>query len=183
MCRHRGEHLPPVPASVGHARRYVSDALEEWAVDDGRDVATLLVSELVTNAVVHARSPITMTVSLAGDDLELAVGDNDPRMPVRRPTLAPDGLEERLTVWEAESGRGVSMVDALADEWGVTHLSRGKQVWFRLAVGSTWAERAACLCGGDAAATDGLTTYSLATGRTVVDMAGWGGPPGLPRQA
>jgi two-component sensor histidine kinase len=87
------------------------------------DDAVLLVSELVTNAVLHGAPPITVHIECdGGRELLVSVADEDPRSPVLR-----DGGPG------AESGRGIRLVDVVSDRWGVVnHPDDGKRVWFRL---------------------------------------------------
>lgn len=86
------------------------------------DEARLLVSELVTNAVVHGSPPVTMRVDCEGGrSMVVAVSDGSPRPPVRREA---DG--------SAVSGRGIALVDLLSDRWGVEVTETGKTTWFSL---------------------------------------------------
>lgn len=173
MCRHRAERFTPTPDSVSDAREFLRDTLREWEVEALADVATLLVSELVTNAVIHAGSPLQVTACVSEGVLEIAVRDNDSRLPSRRRgddlRRAVPSAEARMLAAEAESGRGIVLVDALALEWGVARLSDGKQVWFRLAVPEDWPGLTDCIC-PDAEAGDPATRW-LATGTRVTDMA------------
>jgi hypothetical protein len=86
------------------------------------DTAQLLVSELVTNALLHGRPPIVLQISCIEESgLQVDVTDTDPRLPVAEP-------------WDvdAERGRGIALVDMLSDDWGVQPAAPGKRVWFRL---------------------------------------------------
>jgi anti-sigma regulatory factor (Ser/Thr protein kinase) len=85
------------------------------------DTAKLLVSELVTNAVIHGTPPLLLRVSCREGVLRVGVSDTSPALPVIR-MLDPD----------AAHGRGVALVEVLADIWGVESNSAGKQVWFQL---------------------------------------------------
>ena len=85
------------------------------------DTAVLLVSELVTNAVLHAGSPVELALSLGRGRLRVEVGDRDPRPPLRM-----DHSEQSST------GRGLLLVDRAVDRWGVERLPSGKKVWFEL---------------------------------------------------
>jgi anti-sigma regulatory factor (Ser/Thr protein kinase) len=103
------------------ARRLVAGAARGHVPPRQRDVAILLVSEAVTNSVVHAHSPdVTVTVSCNGTTLAVTVTDRDPSLPH---VAATDPLDE--------GGRGLLLMDFLAAEWGVRPLAAGKQVWFR----------------------------------------------------
>jgi anti-sigma regulatory factor (Ser/Thr protein kinase) len=86
------------------------------------DVAQLLVSEVVTNAVLHGTPPITLQITCIEDvGLRVDVTDAAPSTPVL----------QHLGV-AADHGRGVALMDMLSDEWGVEPLDPGKRVWFRL---------------------------------------------------
>ena len=69
--------------------------------------------------------------------------------------------------WQAEGGRGLRLVELVADEWGVVDLPEGKQVWFRLDVGEGWPHRASCPCGGE-----DLEHVRLESGRYAVATPG-----------
>lgn len=108
--------------SSSHARRFVSAALERWDCEDALDTVQLLVTELVTNAVVHAGAKPSVAVILLPHALRVEVGDSDPSGPVARE--ASD---------EAESGRGLLLLDQMATRWGVETAADGKTVWFEVA--------------------------------------------------
>lgn len=114
--------FPATPASAGAARRLVRDTLAEWAVrDDLVETAVLLTSEVVTNAVLHARSEVNVFLSRLADRVRVAVQDNDAG-PIRR----------RRVKLEDQSGRGTELVETLSDGWGVERQGTAKQVWFEL---------------------------------------------------
>ena len=116
--------LPAAGQAAGMARRRVHDALALWGLRHLDETATLLVSELVGNAVRHAstdRSRLELRLEVAGTWLRIEVSDGDPRPPQPR---APSGLEE--------SGFGFVLVEALADKWGVRETATGKAVWIEL---------------------------------------------------
>jgi anti-sigma regulatory factor (Ser/Thr protein kinase) len=86
--------------------------------------AQLLVSELVTNAVRYGAPPIELQVRCAGDDrLQVRVRDSEPAVPKARAADA-----------DAESGRGLMLVDLVSDAWGHEDDSDGKAIWFTLRV-------------------------------------------------
>ena len=114
-------HLAPEPRSASAARRFVDETLGRWACGDLLDTVSLLVSELVTNAVLHARSEIEVGVHLLADRLRIEVGDSSDTLVRRRAAADDEG-----------SGRGMTMVDALAQAWGVDARPGGKVVWFEL---------------------------------------------------
>jgi anti-sigma regulatory factor (Ser/Thr protein kinase) len=103
----------------------VRDALEDSAVGtDVVETVELLTSEVITNALVHARSAPKLAVHVGGRSVRVEVADVSPVVPIRR------NIDEN-----ALSGRGIAIVDSLASEWGVTGLSsRGKTVWFEVAI-------------------------------------------------
>jgi anti-sigma regulatory factor (Ser/Thr protein kinase) len=113
--------LRPVAGSPAHARGFVSDTCEGWRIGRIAKIASLVASELVTNAVVHARTPLAISLRLAGVRLHVAVRDGDPR-PMQRP---PAGEGEQ----PVDHGRGLLILDAMADEWGCHPTADGKVVW------------------------------------------------------
>ena len=117
------QNLPCTTESADPARCLVSTALAVWAMDSLVDDAALVVSELVGNAVRHTRSHlIRVTVTrLAQDTVLVAVADRDKAEVVRR-NPGPDDT----------NGRGLMLVEALTERWGVTYLPWGKRVWAQL---------------------------------------------------
>jgi anti-sigma regulatory factor (Ser/Thr protein kinase)/anti-anti-sigma regulatory factor len=120
--------LPPIPAAAAAVRDFVRDLLDRWRIGLPDplliDRAVLLADELVTNAIVHARTEFRLRVALSGDQLRLAVHDDSPRQP-RLALLGPD----------AETGRGLRLVEQVAKAWGVHHHAEGgKTVWCTLAL-------------------------------------------------
>jgi anti-sigma regulatory factor (Ser/Thr protein kinase) len=119
--------LPAAGRAAGVARRRVRDALGSWGLWHLEETATLLVSELVGNAVRHARaggSRLELRLEAAGAWLRIEVSDGDRRLPLPR---VPSGLEE--------SGFGFVLVEALAGKWGVRETAAGKAVWIELDTG------------------------------------------------
>lgn len=115
--------LPPVPESATVARWLVTDLLRDVVPEDPRDTAALLTTELVSNAIRHTRDELTLTVRLEAGTLRVGVSDSSHR----RPHLVRVGGRDT-------SGRGLHLVEALADRWGVDAEGRGmgKTVWFEL---------------------------------------------------
>lgn len=147
MCRVVIKGFEPVVLSSGRARRWVAEHLACWELDEVMDVTTLLTSELVANAVVHAASGPGVVLAVTDGLVEVDVADSEHRLP--RP--AKPGLEGGVLPEEAllaDGGRGLLLVDALADEWGATRLADGKRVWFRLSA-ENWPHRSACCCHSD----------------------------------
>jgi anti-sigma regulatory factor (Ser/Thr protein kinase) len=113
--------FPAELASAAAARRFAESTLTEWGCGDLLDTVRLLVSELVINAVLHARTSGRLAIRMDGGELRVAVHDSSPS-PVRPrsyPTNAP-------------TGRGLMILDAMAEQWGVEEVPGGKAVWFSL---------------------------------------------------
>ncbi|MDF2092661.1 SpoIIE family protein phosphatase [Knoellia sp. 3-2P3] len=106
--------------SVSQARLFARRTLEEWGAEDLVDSATLLVSELVTNAVVHAGTTALLRLRLDAQVLRLEVEDRHPSRSL------PLGAQEPT---DAESGRGLLITSALASAWGVEYTGTSKSVW------------------------------------------------------
>ena len=112
----------PDPSAVRRARELVAAALASWDRDDVVEVAELLTSELVSNAVVHARTAFTVSVQADPPVARIEVHDRLPSLPM--PEAAPAD--------ESEHGRGLLLVEALASQWGARVAEGGKVVWFVL---------------------------------------------------
>ncbi|MGW3017108.1 SpoIIE family protein phosphatase [Streptomyces longwoodensis] len=113
--------FPPRPAEAGRARAVVREQLRDWGLPRLADPAELMVSELVTNAVRHTRARPVEVRLVRGDTLLCEVDDDDHELPTLR-NAGP----------EAEAGRGLRVVSALAREWGTSRTAAGKTVWFEL---------------------------------------------------
>jgi len=110
--------LPPSARLVRTARDLTTRALLDWGCPQAIGPATLIVSELVNNAILHARTDLTVSIARWGDLVRLAVQDATPERPVRR--------HEPTQV----TGRGMLLVAALSQSWGVLPASGGgKVVW------------------------------------------------------
>jgi hypothetical protein len=90
------------------------------------DGALLVVSELVTNALVHTDGRVRLDLTFIGHRLRVAVTDASPRTPIKPASLG----------WEATGGRGILLVEAMSEAWGTVPVSGGKQVWSELALDS-----------------------------------------------
>jgi DNA-binding NarL/FixJ family response regulator len=108
-------------SSSRSARGFVREALDRWECAEALDTVALLVSELVNNAVVHARSEPDLAVWLTPSRVRVEVTDASPLLPEVRSADLLDG-----------SGRGLALVDALAASWGVEGRPDGKTVWFEV---------------------------------------------------
>jgi anti-sigma regulatory factor (Ser/Thr protein kinase) len=114
--------VPSAPRSVALVRRYATDVCAALGWADSGDTVALLVSEVATNAVLHAYGPqICVRVLDRGLRLRVEVFDGSPALPA--PRKAPAG---------AENGRGLALVAALAVEWGSDVSPSGKAVWFEV---------------------------------------------------
>ncbi|MEV4616521.1 ATP-binding protein [Kitasatospora sp. NPDC049258] len=122
---HHRLHAAFAPAdlvAVGAIRHRLRAALSRWGVPELADTAELLTSELVTNALLHTgKGAVLDAVLTAEQRLRIEVLDGTTRLPGRRPP----------TEW-ATSGRGLLLVEALADDWGVQLRGDGKVTWFEL---------------------------------------------------
>ena len=107
------------PSHVGLARRLVTARLVDWQINgETGEYAVLLVSELVTNAMRHGGAPIRLVADITASGLRVEVYDgNSDAFPAIR-DIRPD----------APGGRGLRLVDALADRWGTERGGRGRQV-------------------------------------------------------
>jgi anti-sigma regulatory factor (Ser/Thr protein kinase) len=118
--------LPAHPRNVGVARRFVRDTLAAWDADELSLVTELVVSELVSNSILHARTPLLLRLRTDGDRIVVEVADDSPVTPVRRHYDA-----------EATTGRGLSLVASITDgDWGSRPTSKGKLVWARIPPGA-----------------------------------------------
>jgi anti-sigma regulatory factor (Ser/Thr protein kinase) len=114
--------FPPIPASVRAARSRVHGCLHTHGVDRLADDAALLTSELVTNAVVHARTFVQISIDWDADRLRVQAGDRSPELPHLRP---PTGQTQ-------PGGLGLTLIAAIAQRWGFESRGGGKVVWFEL---------------------------------------------------
>jgi CheY-like chemotaxis protein len=114
-------HLGTDHRSPRLARRFVTRAFERWDVRSELDVIELLVSELVTNSIVHGRSDVEISVAVAEEHVRVTVFD-----------ASREPLVRREPGTEAASGRGLLMLDALATAWGTEFVPGGKNVWFEV---------------------------------------------------
>jgi anti-sigma regulatory factor (Ser/Thr protein kinase) len=116
--------LPADPGSALAARRAAKTICFAAGIDEDLCHATvLLTSETVTNAVVHGRSEVRLTIDVDQRRIRVEVGDDNSRHPIRR---HPDA--------GALDGRGLALLDAFATAWGVDEVPEGKVVWFELQV-------------------------------------------------
>ena len=182
MCRHATFDVPSEPRSVPATREFCRATLTVWNVTELIDDAVLVLSELVTNGLLHAGPPLRVTVSIDAAALELAVSDGSPSPPTVRPQR--DDLDDDLKVLSADAGndaivddrdprldvgaagsvvggRGMQLVASLSGEWGVDPSAPGKSVWARMPLLPRWSDATGCSCA--------TGSTRLASGRTVVN--------------
>ncbi|MFF3942474.1 ATP-binding protein [Streptomyces phaeofaciens] len=112
--------------AVPEARRALRELLEGWGKPGCSETAELLTSELVTNALVHTDQDAVLTATVSPAGLRVEVRDFVARRPRPRVPIADDGTH----------GRGLILVQSLADAWGVRAHGVGKSVWFELGAGA-----------------------------------------------
>lgn len=122
--------LAPDASSVRSGRRFVASVLNEWGMAELAETAVLLTSELLTNSVLHARTDISLTVQRRGDaSVDICVHDGSRHTPRRR-----------RHAHDATTGRGIELLERLAQEWAVTTDEGGKTIRFTVGLGSDpWA--------------------------------------------
>lgn len=112
--------LPPTPASVSLARRFVRQLLAEWGVaQDTSDDVELALSEIVTNAARHSEDTLDLQLSCTEECVWFAVSDTSHRMPAGAETADHD----------ATAGRGLNLVEAVSSRWGIESDGLSKTVW------------------------------------------------------
>ena len=120
VTEHR-QTFPPAPVSASRARAFVESALAGAGLEHLAYTATLLVSELVANAVLHSGTPLEVVVQSGGDRVRIEVHDGNPALPVRKHYSHLSG-----------TGRGLLLVERMASGWGSERTAGGKVVWFEL---------------------------------------------------
>ena len=108
-------------STISQARQFLRAALDEWAVDGYDMAAPQVLTELATNAALHARSAYTVHLRLEPGALLVEVTDSSPVLP-----------QQRHYGTGATTGRGIALVEALSDTWGVQSSPTGKTVWCRV---------------------------------------------------
>jgi anti-sigma regulatory factor (Ser/Thr protein kinase) len=119
---HRME-LEPKPEAIHRARRFVRTRVADCIATEQVEVAELLTSELVTNAIIHTGAPVELCVQVEVGHVRIEVSDHSDEQPVLRTELEPFAIH----------GRGLQFVEELATLWGVdTEHGAGKCVWFEI---------------------------------------------------
>lgn len=112
--------------AVPEVRRALRELLRQWGRPGRSEIAELLTSELVTNALIHTDTDAVLTATVGPGGLRVEVRDFVARRPRLRVPNADDGTH----------GRGLVLVQSLADAWGVRAHGVGKAVWFELDAGA-----------------------------------------------
>jgi anti-sigma regulatory factor (Ser/Thr protein kinase) len=120
--------LEPRLEAASLARRHVRSLLRQWQLDELAEPVLLLVSEVVTNALLHSGTTLSVRVERDGAGVRVSVQDGSGVPPVQR---------RRST--SASTGRGVQLLSTVADEWGWRPDGTGKVVWFRVLSADPWA--------------------------------------------
>jgi anti-sigma regulatory factor (Ser/Thr protein kinase) len=108
----------------GHARHWITQRCHEWHCDDLADLAALLISELVTNVFLHARTECLVHADFDHPLLTVTVTDRDNEgLLLHSPSTSGE---------YAEHGRGLDILAMLADTWGIQHNDGAKSVWFHI---------------------------------------------------
>lgn len=116
--------FPADPTHLASVRDFALLAVDELGSDVDRDVLALLVGELAANAAAHQHGDASFLIRVhAGGVVDIEVTDDDPTIPT-----PIDGEP-----WDPDGHRGLQLVRALSDSWGVTPEGAGKRVWARLA--------------------------------------------------
>ena len=110
------------PGDVPRLRHLVRKQLRAWRLNDAEEVTILLVSELVTNALLHGRPPLELRLTAAGDRVRVEMHDAAGDRPAALEFPPPD----------SPHGRGIEIVAALSTRWGSIPSTHGKVVWFEV---------------------------------------------------
>jgi anti-sigma regulatory factor (Ser/Thr protein kinase) len=115
--------LPSSVLAPSLARAFVADVLHTLELDSLVEMAQLLASEAVTNAVVHAHTPSVLEIMLKADSLRITVADQ-----------GHDGIPSRRSPspYAADGGRGLFIIDTVAPRWGLEQSAAGTEVWFEM---------------------------------------------------
>lgn len=112
------------PTSAREARAFVRMAIEGQVTVETLQDVLLVASEMVSNVIRHARTPLTLSLELHDAHIRLAVTDGEP--PVRPADHTP---ADREATAESESGRGMGIIDAVSRGWGIGDTPIGKSIW------------------------------------------------------
>lgn len=148
--------VPPETVSVSQVRRRARQLLGEWGAEAYEWLLSQLLTEVSTNAVLHAATAFEVRLQLSGERLRCEVTDTSPKVPRPRRHHAPD----------ATTGRGLTLVEELSTAWGVTRREGGKTVWFELSRGAAEDDGATTTSTGDGSARPSARPRRAGTRRT-----------------
>ena len=114
--------LEPVVGAARRSQELVTDACGGWKRTALVDPACIVVTEMVNNVVAHAHTPMTVLIALRGEAVSVAVRDDSTTIPTFKKQVAPTSY----------GGRGLLLIDSVADRWGNLRLDGGKVVWATL---------------------------------------------------
>ncbi|MGP4104628.1 ATP-binding protein [Nonomuraea sp. KM90] len=117
----------PKVSSVPRARHQAGEVVRGWGLTDASATTELLVTEVIANAIDQTQEPVRLSLAVTEGQLRGEVEDHDPKHTLPEQASLPDT--------DAESGRGLFLLDTLASRWGVEYTTTGKIVWFELACG------------------------------------------------
>lgn len=120
--------LEPRLAAASTARRHVRGLLDAWGLEPLSDPVLLLTSEVVTNALLHSGTTLTLRVRREGEGVRVEVQDGSSVPPV-----------QRRSSQSATTGRGVQLLQQVAAQWGWEAVPGGKLVWFTVLSAEAWA--------------------------------------------
>lgn len=146
-------------------RRWAAGVLGRWELAGELDRMLLVLNELVTNALVHSPGGGHCRLTVDRGHVEVLVtddGDGPPRRAVRAATDVPDAPS-----WERSGGRGLQIVAAMSDAWGLTFTGGRAGVWARWQLADGWPYVAGCICNPD-----GDAAVALASGGVAIAIAG-----------
>jgi len=116
---HLSLDLEPVVGAARRARELVTEACGRWELAELAGPACIVVTEMVNNVVAHARTPMAVLLARHGDTMSIAVRDESATVPKFTGPVAPTSF----------GGRGLLLIDSVADRWGSLRLGHGKVVW------------------------------------------------------
>jgi anti-anti-sigma regulatory factor len=117
--RHLRLDLDPVVGAARRSRELVTEACGRWELAELAGPACIVVTEMVNNVVAHAHTPMTVLLARHGDSMSVAVRDHSTIIPQFTGPVAPTSY----------GGRGLLLIDSVADRWGSLRLDDGKVVW------------------------------------------------------
>ncbi|MDX6285790.1 MAG: hypothetical protein QOG53_1275 [Frankiales bacterium] len=140
MCRREESHLAARPSAPYESRQFIAEQCDRLDMPELADTAKLLTSELVTNVVVHTGADPVVAVAVTCGQLVVEVRDEARDLP-------KDPGDPQAETGESAGGRGLTLVAALAEDWGVRQVpDDGKAIWFALRPDNPPAYAETCDC-------------------------------------